>query len=178
MLINFECSLKLDDQAVRVAVGLRMGLNLWVRHHCHCGSLVDARGLHSFVWKKSPGQISHASCPKWLVTRSFASGGLPVLPSDLFRTDGKRPDGLTRVPWRSGKSLCFDVTVICPLADSFVSGTAPEARAAAEVAASRKTRWLGWPCLRTNCCWDSRVFNPSAIIDANKTRASQFTKIM
>jgi len=36
----------------------------------------------------------------------------------LFRSDGKRPDGLTLVPWQSGKSLCWDVTVSCPLAES------------------------------------------------------------
>ena len=27
-------------------------------------------------------------------------------PSGLFRSDGKRPDGLTLVPWSSGKALC------------------------------------------------------------------------
>jgi len=33
--------------------------------------------------------------------------------------------------------MCWDVTVICPLAESFVNGAAIEAGAAAEVAASR-----------------------------------------
>jgi len=59
-------------------------------------------------------------------------------PTGLFRTDGKMPDGLTIVPWQSGKSLCWDVTVICPLAVSYVTGSAREAGAAAELAASRK----------------------------------------
>ena len=59
-------------------------------------------------------------------------------PTGLFRTHGKRPDGLTLVPWQSGKSLCWDVTVICPLAESYVSGSAREAGAAAELAASLK----------------------------------------
>ena len=53
-------------------------------------------------------------------------------------TDGKRSDGLTLVPWQSGKSLCWDVTVICSLAESYVNGAAREAGAAAEVAPSRK----------------------------------------
>ena len=34
--------------------------------------------------------------------------------------------------------MCWDVTVICPLAESYVSGAAIEAGAATEVAASRK----------------------------------------
>ena len=59
-------------------------------------------------------------------------------PSGLFRRDGKRPDGLTLVPWQSGRSLCWDVTVTCPLAESYVTGSAREAGAAAELAASRK----------------------------------------
>jgi len=56
----------------------------------------------------------------------------------LFRTDGKRPDGLTLVPWQSGRSLCWDVTVICPLAGSYVTRSAREDGAAAERAASHK----------------------------------------
>jgi len=34
--------------------------------------------------------------------------------------------------------MCWDVTVICPLAESYVNGAAIEAGVAAEVAASRK----------------------------------------
>ena len=52
-----SCGLKLDDEAVRVAVGLRLGLDLCVPHECHCGSMVDARGVHSFVCKKAPGSM-------------------------------------------------------------------------------------------------------------------------
>jgi len=54
------------------------------------------------------------------------------------RSDGKRPDDLTLVPWHSGKALCWDVTVTCPLADSYVTRAACEAGSAAELAASRK----------------------------------------
>jgi len=100
---------------------------------------VDARGLHSFVSKRAPGRSARHHAMSDLIARSFASDGVPVTqePSGLFRTDGKRPDGLTLVPWQSGKSLCWDVTVICPLAESYVNGAAIEAGAAAEVAASR-----------------------------------------
>jgi len=55
----------------------------------------------------------------------------------LFRTDGKRPDGVTLVHWQSGKS-CWDVTVTCPLAESYIDRAALEAGAAAEMAATRK----------------------------------------
>jgi len=59
-------------------------------------------------------------------------------PTGLTRTDGKRPDGLTLVPWQSGKSFCCDLTVTCPLAESYVTGSAHEAGAAVELATSRK----------------------------------------
>ena len=45
---------------------------------------------------------------------------------------------ITLVPWQSGKSLCWNVTVTCPLAESYVARAASEAGAAAEMAATRK----------------------------------------
>ena len=47
-------------------------------------------------------------------------------------------NGLTLVPWQSSKALCWDVTVTCPLSDSYVAGAAREAGSAAELAAARK----------------------------------------
>jgi len=103
-----SCGLRLDDEAERVAVGLRLSLDLCVLHQCYCGSLVDARGLHSFVCKRAPGRSARQHALNDLIARSFVSAGVPVTkePSGLFRTDGKRPDGLTLVPWQSGKSMC------------------------------------------------------------------------
>ena len=85
-----------------------------------------------------------------MIARAFSSAGLPVTkePSGLFRSDGKRPDGLTLVPWSSGKALCWDVTITCPLAESYISAAARESGAAAELAASRKEEKyadLDWP---------------------------------
>ena len=126
---------------MRVAVGLRLGLSLCVPHRCHCGSQVDACGIHSLVCKKAPGRSArHHALNDW-VARGFSSAGVPVTKGylvGLSRTDGKRPDDLTLIPWQSGKSLCCDVTVTCPLADSYVTRAAQEAGAAAELAASHK----------------------------------------
>ena len=118
---------------MRIAVGLRLGLDLCVPHQCHCGSPVDARGLHSFVCKRSPGRSARHHAVNYLIARSFASAGV-----GLLRSNGKRPDGVTLVPWQSGKSLCWDVTVTCPLAQSYVDRAACKAGAAAEMAATRK----------------------------------------
>ena len=52
-----SCGLHLDDEAVRVAVCLRLGLDVCSSHVCHCGPAVDVRGIHSFICKKAPGKI-------------------------------------------------------------------------------------------------------------------------
>ena len=123
-----------------MAVGLRLGLDLCVPHECHCGSRVEVRGVHSFVCKRATGRTSRHHAFNDLIVRAFSSAGFPVTkePSGLFRSDGKRPDGLTLVPWSSAKALCWDVTVTCLLADSYISAAARESGAAAEIAASRK----------------------------------------
>ena len=64
-------------------------------------------------------------------------------PAGLFRTDGRRPDGLTLVPWQSGKSLCWDVTVICPLAESYVTGSQVLQRSLPLLAKRKKNASIG-----------------------------------
>ena len=59
-------------------------------------------------------------------------------PSGLFRTDGKRPDGVTQIPWFSGKPAVWDVTIADTLAPSYIHHTAYTTSGAAEYAASRK----------------------------------------
>ena len=43
------------------------------------------------------------------------------------------------VPWEDGKPTDWDVTLICPLADSYVAAAAREAGSAAEEAEALKT---------------------------------------
>ena len=87
----------------------------------------------------APGKTIRHHSLNDLIARSFSAAGVPIVkePTDLSRSDGKRPDGLSLVPWQNGKALCWDVTVtFCPLADSYISAAARDAGAAAELAAS------------------------------------------
>jgi len=133
-----SCGLKLDNEAVRVAVGLRLGLNLCIPHACHCGGQADARGLHGFVCKHTPRRTQRHHALSDVVARAFSSAGIPVTkePTGLSRTDSKRPGGMTLIPWHAGTPVVWYVTVACTSADSYVQASAREA--AAEMAATCK----------------------------------------
>jgi hypothetical protein len=164
-----SCGLKLDDEAVRVAVALRLGLNVCVPHNCRCGALVDAKGLHSFICKRCPGRTNRHHALNDVVARAFLSAGIPVTkePNGLTRLDGKRPDGLTLIPWQNGKSLTWDVTVASTLADSYVSSSERSAGAAAEMAAARK-------CDKYVNMMPAYIFQPIAIENLGVMNASAY----
>ena len=59
-------------------------------------------------------------------------------PTGIYRDSIKRLDGVTLVPWQSGRAVAWDVTVATTLADSYLPASSVNAAAAAEAAASRK----------------------------------------
>ena len=114
--------LQLDDEAVRVAVGMRLGLSLCVPHKCPCSSNVDAQGFHTTVCKKAPGSMARHQVINDIIWRTLSSAGIPAIkePSGVSRQDGKRPEGLTLIPWQGGKPLVWEVTTVSTLAQSYV----------------------------------------------------------
>src|SRR5207244_65041 len=48
--------LKMDDEVVRIAFELRLGLNLCEPHLCQCAAQVDVSGIHGLACKKSSGR--------------------------------------------------------------------------------------------------------------------------
>ena len=58
----------------------------------------------------------------------------------LDRGDGKRPDGLTTFPFKSGKCLAWDATCTDTFADSAVAGSALRPGTAARAAETRKVQ--------------------------------------
>ena len=135
-----SCGLRLDDESVRVAVALRLGLGVCVPHSCSCGEDVDAWGQHAFVCKRASGRTQRHQALNEVIARTFASAGIPVTkePTGIYRDSVKRPDGVTLVPWQSGRALAWDVTVATTLAESYLPASSANAAAAAEAAASRK----------------------------------------
>ena len=98
------CGLHLDDSAVCVAVGLRLGCALCEAHQCPCGATADSLGQHALTCKKNRGRIQRHAWLNDLILRALIRADIPAVkePQGLSRNDGKRPDGLTLVPWQSG----------------------------------------------------------------------------
>jgi len=135
-----SCGLRLDDEAVRVAVGARLGLSLCVPHKSSCGAAVDAEARQAMVCKKAPGQMARHQALNDVICRAFISAGIRASkePAGLCTRDGKRPDGHSLI--QNGKPLVWDVTVASTLAESYVKAGARESGAVAEQTAQRKLK--------------------------------------
>ena len=83
-----------------------------------CGKDVTEDGWHGFSCLKSAARFSRHSNLNALIKQSLSSTHIPSVlePRHLYRTDQKRPNGLTLVPWADGKQLLWDVTVVDSLA--------------------------------------------------------------
>ena len=56
----------------------------------------------------------------------------------LLRTDNKRPDGFTLIPWQAGRNLTWDVSIVNTVAASYIQTTSVIAGGATEIASERK----------------------------------------
>ncbi len=132
--------LAMDDSTVRIAVGLRLGTPLCHPHICVCGESVDQFGTHGLCFIKKGGTFSRHSALNDILRRAFSKLHVPTLlePPNMFRTDGKRADGLTLMPWSKGRSLVWDATCSDTLCKSYVTSTSRNAGAAAAKAETRK----------------------------------------
>ena len=133
--------LRMDDNVIQIAVGLRLGLPLCEPHRCrHCGSEVDSMGTHGLNCRYSRGRHPRHAEINGIIQRSLGSAKIPchLEPTGLYRSDGKRPDGASIVPWMGGKVLVWDVTCPDTLAPSYSAVAAREAGAVASEAERRK----------------------------------------
>jgi hypothetical protein len=132
--------LNLDDSALRVAVGLRLGVPLVLPHQCSCGAAVDRSGHHGLACKRSAGRHLRHNLVNDTILRALQSANVAAVrePPGLARSDAKRPDGATLVPWSRGRCLLWDATCPDTLAPSYVQRSAVEAGAAAAQAEEKK----------------------------------------
>ena len=101
------CGLRLSDEDIRVAVGLRLGLNICEPHPCPCGAMSTSRGTHGLSCKRSSGRFTRHQQINDAIWRALKRADVPLTkePAGLLRSDGRRPDGLTLVP--GGRSVTW-----------------------------------------------------------------------
>ena len=133
--------LRKTNETIRIATEMRLGINICEPHLCPCGKQVESRGSTvSHVATVLRGSVG--------TTWSTASYGeqcrgpkipAPKEPPGLLRSDNKRPDGVTLIPWRQGKYLALDVTMPDTYAQSHLLTTATNVGHAADKSAVSKT---------------------------------------
>lgn len=91
---------------------------------------------------RSAGRLSRHAGLNDIIRRALSSLNVPSVlePSGIFRDDGKRPDGMTLLPWKQGRPLVWDATCVDTLAASHLQGTSASAGAAATTAEHFKRR--------------------------------------
>jgi hypothetical protein len=111
----------LDDTSFQVCIGLRSGCNLCTPHICKCNAKVDKIGIHGLSCSKTSGRFSRHTEINSIINRSLTCIHVnsTIEPNGLSRDDGKRPDGMTLVPWIKGQPLVWDGPIVDTLADSF-----------------------------------------------------------
>ena len=132
----------LDDESFRIAAALRLGCPICQPHLCPCGAQVEENGHHGLSCKRSAGRHSRHAAANDVLARALRSAGVPCTmePVGCSRADGKRPDGMTLVPWKRGKSLVWDFTCADTFAPSHLPGTSLHSGRAAGMAATEKRR--------------------------------------
>ena len=117
--------LRMDDDVIRIAVGLRLGLPLCRPHECsNCGAQIEEFGTHGLSCRFSRGRHSRHASLNDIIKRSLDTAKIPshLEPSGLYISDGKRPDGASVVPWTRGKILVWDAT-LCGHSGTLPQGT-------------------------------------------------------
>lgn len=132
----------LDDQTVRIATALRLGVQIVEAHTCPCGEPVGIFGHHGLSCVRSSGRASRHAAINDTVARALRSAGMPCVrePLGLLRDDGRRPDGMTLVAFERGMPLVWDATVTDTLAPSVVSHGATQPGYAVRLAEQNKFR--------------------------------------
>ena len=103
---------------------------------CVCGELVEARGSHSLSCKHGSGRLARHHSINDLIHRALIRANIPSIkePERLLRTDNKRPDGYTLIPWQAVRNLAWDVSIVNTVAASYIQTTSVIAGGATEIA--------------------------------------------
>ena len=133
---------KLDNVSLRIALGLCLGVPIVVEHTCVCGSKFDVFETHGLSCRHSGGRIPRHAAVSETIRHALVSRGVPAVlePVGVCRSDGKRSDGMSLIPWSQCLSLLWEFTCSDTLTPSNLSTTASGANWLANSAESAKFR--------------------------------------
>lgn len=150
--------LKLNNEQLRIAISLRLGIDICIPHKCKCGVVVEKDGTHGLSCRYNSGRTARHGEANDILRRALVSAGIPAVlePNGLCRDDGKRPDGITLIPWSKGLPLIWDYTCVDTLASSNLHLSAKEGVKLAMNAEDRKRR-------KYECLTNAHIFCPFAM---------------
>ena len=150
--------LRMSNEVVRIAAGLRLGTQLCGQHVCPCGETVEVSGVHGLSCRFNSGRLSRHTTVNDLLYHALNRAGFASVkePQGLITGSSLRPDGVTLVPWARGKCMAWDFTSPDTLANSHLQFTSTVPGSAAERAARGKEQ--KYTSLQT-----SHIFIPVAI---------------
>ena len=134
----------LSAEKLRVAVALRVGPNISGAPTClcKCGVRIDAKGYQGLSCRLNEGRLPRHAKINSIIKRCLGKIDLPRIlePSGLDRSDGRRPDGITTFPWKHGKRLVWDATVVDASSKSHIIASSIESGSSAKSAEILKSR--------------------------------------
>ena len=114
---------KFKVKTVELRIGLRLGSKICKRHNCVCGKDATEDVWHGLSCLKIARSFSrHLILNAHSKQSLYSTQILSVLdPRHLHRTNQKRSNGLTLVPWAVAEQLLWNVMVVDSIAPSRIS---------------------------------------------------------
>ena len=121
---------------------MRLDISICEPHFYPCGKQVESRGIHGLSCRDSAARISRNNMVNDIVWRAMQRSKIRKArePPGLLRSDNKRSDGVTLIPWKQRKCLAWDVTMPDTYAQSHLPTTATNAGHVAEKSVFSKTQ--------------------------------------
>ncbi|KAK5644934.1 hypothetical protein RI129_006234 [Pyrocoelia pectoralis] len=133
LLWNPKCTDHKDRNAVH---------DHWIRIKDKFSMNCSVGELKNVEMKKYAGRSSRHRELNTIIRQALSAAHIPsrLEPNGLIRSDGKRPDGITEIPWINGKHLVWDATCSDTMAPSNIAACSRNAGASANDAVNRKRR--------------------------------------
>jgi|SRR6218665_1336862 len=124
-----------------------MGANIWQPYTCACSAFVSAMGEHELSCSLGFVRVARHGVLNDFIHRALIKAGFPPVkePQRLLRFDDNRPDVITLISWKGGRSLVWDVMVVDTLTPSHLPASPTRAGAAAGFTADRKNQKIQSP---------------------------------